>query len=51
MEISNALVDLGLLAIQDIPQLTKLVREVLLVTGLSLECLQEVLVSSTDPWD
>jgi hypothetical protein len=49
--ISNALVDLGMLPIQDIPQLSKSVREVLPVAGLILERLQEALASSASSWD
>jgi hypothetical protein len=49
--ISNALVDLGMLPVQDIPQLSKLVREVLPVAGLILESLQEALASSASSWD
>jgi hypothetical protein len=37
MGISNALVDLGMLHVQDIPQLLKSAREVLTVAGLILE--------------
>jgi hypothetical protein len=37
MGISNALVDLGMLPIQDIPHLLKLAREVLMAAGLFLE--------------
>jgi hypothetical protein len=39
VEISNALVDLGMLPIQDIPQLLKLTQEILVAAGLILECL------------
>jgi hypothetical protein len=46
VEISNALVELGMLPIQDIPQLPKLVYEVLSAVGLILEYLQEALDSS-----
>jgi hypothetical protein len=49
--ISNILVDLGLLPIQDIPQLPKSTREVLPAASLILECLQEALAFSTGPWD
>jgi hypothetical protein len=34
IEISNALADLGMLPVQDIPQLSKSVQEVLTVAGL-----------------
>jgi hypothetical protein len=37
MGISNTLVDLGILPIQDIPQLSKSAREVLVAVGLILE--------------
>jgi hypothetical protein len=39
MGISNALVDLRMLPIQDIPQLLKIAQEVLTIAGLILECL------------
>jgi hypothetical protein len=51
MRISIVLVDLGLLPIQDFPQLLKLAREVMSVVNLVLKCLQEALASSTSPWD
>jgi hypothetical protein len=47
MEISNALVDLGLLPIQDIPQLPRLAQEVL--AGVLLESLREAQASGTSP--
>jgi hypothetical protein len=37
MEVSNTLVDLGMLPIRDIPQLLKSTQEVLATTGLILE--------------
>jgi hypothetical protein len=37
MGISNALVDLGMLPIRDIPELLKTAQEVLVVAGLILE--------------
>jgi hypothetical protein len=40
MAISTALVDLGMLPVQDIPQLLKSAREVLPTTDLILKCLQ-----------
>jgi hypothetical protein len=46
MGISNALVNLGMMPIQDIPQLPKSAREVLPVAGLILEHLQEALGST-----
>jgi hypothetical protein len=51
MGISNALVDLGMLPVQDIPELPKSAWEVLTVAGLILECLQEAQASGTDPWN
>jgi hypothetical protein len=51
MRISIVLVDLGMLPIQDIPQLTKSAREVLLVVELLLKRLQEALASGTNQWD
>jgi hypothetical protein len=51
LDISNALVDLGMLPIQDIPKLPKPVWEVLPAVGLVLECLQEALASDTGLWD
>jgi hypothetical protein len=49
--ISNALVDLGMLPVQDIPQLPKLAREVLIVVGLILERLREAQASGACPRD
>jgi hypothetical protein len=49
VEISNALVDLGLLPILDIPQLPKSAQEVLAVADLILERLQEGHASGVDP--
>jgi hypothetical protein len=37
MEISNVLIDLGMLPIRDIPQLPKMAQEVLAAVGLTLE--------------
>jgi hypothetical protein len=51
MRISNVLVDLGMLPIQNIPQLPKSAWEVLLVADLVLKCLQEVLRFGASPWD
>jgi hypothetical protein len=51
MGISNALVDLGMLPVQDIPQLPKSAQEVLMAAGLLLERLQEAQASDTGPWD
>jgi hypothetical protein len=49
--ISDALVDLGMLLIQDVPQLLKSAREVSPVAALVLKRLQEALASCTGPWD
>jgi hypothetical protein len=49
--ISNALVDLEMLSIWYIPQLSKVAREVLVAAGLILECQQEEHASSADPCD
>jgi hypothetical protein len=49
--ISNVLVDLGLLPIQDIPQLLKSDREVFHVVDLILKHLQEALAFGVGPWD
>jgi hypothetical protein len=51
MEISNALADLGMLPIQDIPQLSKSAQEALTVVGLFLERLREAHASDTGLWD
>jgi hypothetical protein len=51
MEISNVLADLGMLLVQDIPQLPKLAQEALTVVGLFLERLREVQASDVGPWD
>jgi hypothetical protein len=51
MQISAVLVDLGMLPIQDIPQLLKIAREVLPVVHLILKRLQEELASSAGLWD
>jgi hypothetical protein len=51
LEISNDLVDLGTLPVQDIPQVPKSVWDVLLVAGLILERLQEALASDASPLD
>jgi hypothetical protein len=49
--ISDALVDLGMLPVQDIPQFLKSAQEVLLVADLVLRRLQGVLASGAGPWD
>jgi hypothetical protein len=49
MGISNALVNLGMLPIRDIPQLPKTAQEVLAVTSLILKCLREEHASGVGP--
>jgi hypothetical protein len=49
MEISNALVNLVVFSIQDIPQCPKLARDVLTVAGLILEHLWEDHASGASP--
>jgi hypothetical protein len=51
MEMSNTLVDQGMLPIQDIVQLPMSVSKILSVVGLVLELLHEALASSTGLWD
>jgi hypothetical protein len=51
MGISNALIDLGMLPILGISQLSKMAQEVLAVVGLILECLLEEHASDVGPWD
>jgi hypothetical protein len=51
MRISGILVNLGMLSIQDIPQLSKSAREVLSAIDLVLKCLQEALASGAGLWD
>jgi hypothetical protein len=51
MEISNAPADLGMLPIQDIPQLSRSAQEVLTTAGLLLERLREAQASGAGPWD
>jgi hypothetical protein len=51
MRISSVLVDLGLLPIQDIPQLPKSAQKVLPVIDLILKRFQEALASGASPWD
>jgi hypothetical protein len=51
LRISNAIVDLRMLPIRDIPQLPKLAQEVFAVASLILECLREEHASSAGPWD
>jgi hypothetical protein len=50
MEISEALVDLGVFPIWDIPKRPKLARDVLTVAGLILECLLEDHASGAGSW-
>jgi hypothetical protein len=49
--ISNVLVDLCMLPVQDVPQLLKLGWEVLSTVDLILKCMQEAVASGTSPWD
>jgi hypothetical protein len=51
MRISNALVDLDMLPIQDVPQFPKSARDVLMVAGLILERLQDVQASDNGLWN
>jgi hypothetical protein len=51
MGISDVLVNLGMLPVHDIPQLSKSTREVLLTYDLVLKHLQEALASGDGPWD
>jgi hypothetical protein len=51
MGISSVLVDLGMLPVQDIPQILKSALEVLPMTDLILKHLQEALASITSLWD
>jgi hypothetical protein len=51
VEISNPLVDLGMLPIWDIPQLAKLTQEVLMAASLLLERQREAQASDASPWD
>jgi hypothetical protein len=48
--ISNALTNLGMLPIRDIPQLLKIAQEVLATAGLIVERMLEH-ESSASPWD
>jgi hypothetical protein len=50
MRILDILVDLGMLPIQNIPQLPKSAQEVFLVVDLILQCLQEASASGTSSW-
>jgi hypothetical protein len=49
MGISNAIFDLGMLSTCNIPQFLKLAQEVLMMTGLILECLWEACTSGAGP--
>jgi hypothetical protein len=51
MRIFNVLVDLGMLPIQDIPQLPESVQKVLPMADLVLKRLQEALASGAGPLD
>jgi hypothetical protein len=51
MGISSTLVDLGMLPIEDIPQLPKSTQEVLTAAGLILEQQREVQAFRAGPWD
>jgi hypothetical protein len=51
MEISNALVIIGMLPIQGIPQPPKMAQEVLAVGSLILELLRDEHPSGAGPWD
>jgi hypothetical protein len=51
MRVVGVLIDLGLLPVEDIPQLLKTTQEVLPAVTLNLKHLQEALDSSADPWD
>jgi hypothetical protein len=51
MKVFDVLVDLGMLSIQDIPQLPKIVQEVLHAVDLILKRLQQVPASDAGPWD
>jgi hypothetical protein len=51
MQIFGDQVDLGMMSIQDIPQLPKWAQEVMSVVDLALKCLQKALASGAGPWD
>jgi hypothetical protein len=51
VEASNALVDLGIVHIQGVPQLLKMAQEVLKAVDLILEHLLEEHNSDVGPWD
>jgi hypothetical protein len=50
MEISDALVDLGVFPIRDIPLQPRSAQDVMTVVSLILECLREEHASSAGPW-
>jgi hypothetical protein len=50
MEISDALVDLGVFSIWDIPERPQSAQDVLTAVGLVLECLWEECDSGVGPW-
>jgi hypothetical protein len=49
--VAGELIDLGLLPIEDIPQLSKIAQDALLAVALLLKRLQEQLGSSAGQWD
>jgi hypothetical protein len=51
VEASNALVDLGMLPMQDITQLLKTAQFIMKAVGLILECLREGHAFNAGPWD
>jgi hypothetical protein len=51
VQVAGLLINLGLLPIEDIPQLLKTAQEVLPAVDLILKCLQEEMASNADPWD
>jgi hypothetical protein len=51
MEISDALVDLGVFPIRDIPLQPRSAQDVMTAVSLILECLREEHASSAGPWD
>jgi hypothetical protein len=51
MEISDALVDLGVFPIRDIHEHPQSAQDVLTAVGLILECLREERDSGAGPWD
>jgi hypothetical protein len=50
MDISDALIDLGVFPIRDIPLCPKSAQDVLAVVDPILECLREEHASVADPW-